>query len=83
MKKATKKPEGFETKKANGKGMDKYEYRIQISPLDCTGCGNCAQVCPARKKHLSWFPSKMNSTNKKITGNSLKKKLLPNKTKSR
>ena len=40
-------PAGFETKKAIGKGLEGYEFRIQISPLDCTGCGNCADVCPA------------------------------------
>ncbi len=42
-------PESFETKKAIGKGMDGLEYRIQVSTLDCTGCGNCADVCPAPK----------------------------------
>ena len=42
-------PETFETKKAIGKGMDDLEYRIQVSPLDCTGCGNCADICPAPK----------------------------------
>ncbi|MDO4594532.1 MAG: pyruvate:ferredoxin (flavodoxin) oxidoreductase [Tissierellia bacterium] len=49
-------PEGFETKKAIGKGMDGYEFRIQVSPLDCTGCGNCADVCPAPKKALIMKP---------------------------
>ncbi|MBP2025906.1 pyruvate:ferredoxin (flavodoxin) oxidoreductase [Peptoniphilus stercorisuis] len=49
-------PETFETKKGMGKGADKYEYRIQISPLDCTGCGNCAQVCPAKDKALEMIP---------------------------
>ena len=34
---------------ANGKGLEGYRYRIQISPLDCTGCGNCADVCPGKK----------------------------------
>ncbi|MDD7363699.1 MAG: pyruvate:ferredoxin (flavodoxin) oxidoreductase [Peptoniphilus sp.] len=53
---AAKKPESFETKKANGKGFEEYEYRIQMSPLDCTGCGNCAQVCPAKKKALVMVP---------------------------
>ncbi len=28
------------------KGM---QFRIQISELDCTGCGNCADVCPGKK----------------------------------
>lgn len=49
-------PETFETKKANGKGTEGMEYRIQISPLDCTGCGNCAQVCPAKEKALVMLP---------------------------
>ena len=51
-----KAPAGFETKKAIGKGMDGYEFRIQISPLDCTGCGNCADVCPAPEKALIMKP---------------------------
>ena len=29
-------------------------FRIQISPLDCTGCGNCINVCPAPKKALQY-----------------------------
>ena len=53
---AAKKPASFETKKPNGKGLEGFEYRIQISPLDCTGCGNCAQVCPAKEKALVMVP---------------------------
>ena len=49
-------PEGFNTKKAIGKGLEEVEYRIQVSPLDCTGCGNCADVCPAPKKALIMKP---------------------------
>jgi len=45
-------PHTFETKKAVGKGLEGLHYRIQISPLDCTGCGNCADVCPAPGKAL-------------------------------
>jgi pyruvate-ferredoxin/flavodoxin oxidoreductase len=45
-------PDTFETKKAIGKGFDGLEYRMQISPLDCTGCGNCADICPAPQKAL-------------------------------
>ena len=46
------KPETFETKKAIGKGLEGLHYRIQVTPLDCTGCGNCADICPAPKKAL-------------------------------
>ncbi len=40
-----KKPEGFETIAARGKTLAGKEFRIQLSPLDCTGCGNCVDVC--------------------------------------
>jgi len=49
-------PAGFETKKAQGKGFESYEFRIQISPFDCTGCGNCIDVCPAKVKALEFRP---------------------------
>jgi pyruvate-ferredoxin/flavodoxin oxidoreductase len=49
-------PEGFETKKAVGKGFEDYQYKIQVAVLDCTGCGNCAQVCPAKEKALVMKP---------------------------
>ena len=49
-------PEAFETKKAMGKGLEGLQYRIQVSPLDCTGCGNCADVCPAKEKALVMKP---------------------------
>lgn len=49
-------PEGFETKKALGKGLENYTYRIQVSPMDCTGCGNCADICPAKTKALIMKP---------------------------
>ncbi|SHI18316.1 pyruvate:ferredoxin (flavodoxin) oxidoreductase [Sporanaerobacter acetigenes] len=53
---AKNKPESFETKKAMGKGLEGLEYRIQVSPLDCTGCGNCANICPAKEKALVMKP---------------------------
>ena len=38
-------PKDFKTQKAFGK---EGNYRLQISPLDCTGCGVCASVCPVK-----------------------------------
>ena len=49
-------PESFATKKAIGKGLEGLEYRIQVSPLDCTGCGVCANTCPAKEKALIMKP---------------------------
>lgn len=44
---AAKAPASLPSKDAIGaKGL---KFAITISPLDCTGCGNCAQVCPAPK----------------------------------
>ncbi len=45
-------PKEFVTKKAVGKGLEGLQYRIQVSPMDCTGCGNCADICPAKGKAL-------------------------------
>jgi len=47
-----KAPETFVTKKALGKEAAGLQFRVQVSPLDCTGCGNCAEVCPAKGKAL-------------------------------
>ncbi len=49
-------PDTFETIPAMGKELAGYKFRIQISPLDCTGCGNCADVCPAKNKALTMVP---------------------------
>ena len=49
-------PAGCETKKAIGKGFENYTYRLQVDPLDCQGCGSCANVCPAKNKALVMEP---------------------------
>lgn len=51
-----KAPEGFVSKKAIGKGFENYNFKIQVSALDCAGCGNCAQVCPSKEKSLLMKP---------------------------
>ncbi len=33
-----------------------YKFRIQVSVYDCTGCGNCADVCPSKVKSLIMKP---------------------------
>ncbi|MDF2502040.1 MAG: Pyruvate-flavodoxin oxidoreductase [Anaerosporomusa subterranea] len=53
----TKAPDTFKTKKPNSKKLEGYHYRIQVSPLDCTGCGNCADTCPAPGKALVMKPA--------------------------
>ena len=50
-------PENFESKAAVGKELAGHTFRIQVSPLDCTGCGNCADICPAKEKALVMQPA--------------------------
>lgn len=49
-------PEGFTAKKAIGKGLEGQLFRMQVSPLDCTGCGNCVDICPTKVKSLDMKP---------------------------
>ena len=54
VKSDAEKPASFETKAMIGnKG---YAFRIQVSPLDCMGCGVCANICPAKEKALEMVP---------------------------
>lgn len=46
----------YETRQAHGKGMEPYQFRIQVSVLDCTGCESCVNTCPAKEKALSMQP---------------------------
>ena len=46
----------FVTIEGKGKGMEKYQFRMQINPLDCQGCGNCADICPAKTIALEMKP---------------------------
>ncbi len=49
-------PDGMATKPATGPQFKGLEYKIQVSVLDCTGCGNCADICPAKEKALIMKP---------------------------
>ena len=50
------KPEGFTTLKSKTKNENNLEYRIQVYVEDCTGCGVCVDVCPAKTKALEMVP---------------------------
>ncbi len=43
-------PEGFNVKPAMQAAG--YKFRIQLSPLDCMGCGVCADICPVNQTAL-------------------------------
>src|SRR6056297_3488834 len=49
-------PEGITTLDSKGKGVSGYQFRIQVSVLDCTGCGICVDVCPSKEKSLEMKP---------------------------
>ena len=43
-------PETFATVPAKTKEFEGKQFRLQIAPDDCTGCGMCTMVCPAKSK---------------------------------
>jgi len=49
-------PADTATIKTNGKQFAGLQFRIQVAPLDCTGCSNCFDVCPAKEKALVMKP---------------------------
>ena len=50
-------PATFETIPAKGPGLEKYTYRIQVSPYDCLGCGCCVNACLAKDGALTLKPA--------------------------
>lgn len=57
-------PSNTETIKAMGKEFAGLKFRMQVSPLDCTGCGNCEDVCPAKTKALEMKPMREDNADK-------------------
>jgi pyruvate-ferredoxin/flavodoxin oxidoreductase len=49
-----KAPASFKTVKSTTKNDKKLEYKVQVYIEDCTGCGNCVHVCPAKTKALEF-----------------------------
>ncbi len=49
-------PDEFAMCQAKGGKLSAYQYSLQVSVLDCTGCGSCAAACPAKGKALTMEP---------------------------
>ena len=49
-------PEGMRIVPARGKGAEGLYFAMAVSNLDCTGCGSCQNVCPAKDKALTMTP---------------------------
>jgi pyruvate-ferredoxin/flavodoxin oxidoreductase len=43
-------PEGFQAVPWKGDELPGGRYTVQVAPEDCTGCGVCVAVCPAKDK---------------------------------
>jgi pyruvate-ferredoxin/flavodoxin oxidoreductase len=49
-------PEGTQFLQGIPKSLGAYKFRVQLSVYDCTGCGNCADICPSKNKALIMKP---------------------------
>ena len=49
-------PAGTQTIQGIPGALKAFKFKIQVSVLDCTGCSNCADVCPAKNKALIMKP---------------------------
>ena len=49
-------PATFHTIKSNTKNDKELQFKIQVYPEDCQGCGVCIEACPAKEKALSFSP---------------------------
>ncbi|GBC61540.1 pyruvate:ferredoxin (flavodoxin) oxidoreductase [Desulfonema ishimotonii] len=49
-------PDAFTALDAKGKELKGMKFRMQVYSQDCLGCGNCADICPAKKKALVMKP---------------------------
>ena len=50
-------PEGLIAVHAKGKAAEELYFAMAVSNLDCTGCGSCENVCPAKEKALKMVPA--------------------------
>jgi pyruvate-ferredoxin/flavodoxin oxidoreductase len=45
-------PDGFASKEPTGKDFEGMRVVVQVAPDDCTGCGICVDICPAKSKEV-------------------------------
>ncbi len=50
-------PAGMKIVPAKGKQAEGLYFAMAVSNLDCTGCGSCENVCPAKEKALTMVPA--------------------------
>ncbi|ERT05799.1 ferredoxin (flavodoxin) oxidoreductase [Lyngbya aestuarii BL J] len=46
-------PETFKSTKVKDKEYSGQKFTIQVAPEDCTGCGICVDICPAKNKSMA------------------------------
>ena len=46
-------PADFKMTDAKGKGLEGLKFSVQVSTMDCMGCGSCVNVCPAKDKAIT------------------------------
>ncbi len=50
-------PETFKSADARGKDFKGMKFTVQVAPEDCTGCGVCVEMCPAKEKDENKEPT--------------------------
>ncbi|MFN2330220.1 MAG: 4Fe-4S binding protein, partial [Chromatocurvus sp.] len=46
-------PEAFQSAAIDARGFPDTRYTLQVYAEDCTGCGLCVEVCPAKSKEAA------------------------------
>jgi pyruvate-ferredoxin/flavodoxin oxidoreductase len=50
---ATPTPDGFASKESLTADFEGWRITVQVAPDDCTGCGVCVDICPAKSKEVA------------------------------
>ena len=63
-----KAPKTFKSADAKGKELAGMKFTVQVAPEDCTGCGDCVQMCPAQEKDANKQPTGRKAINMSLAG---------------